>query len=94
MTNSGEFQRSPSAPATPHSESYQPRTGTSLNEGRDGSPGNTSDLAAEGGPDEAALNEGRDGSPGNTTVKVHVDGLDLERSMRAGTVAPATLPDC
>ena len=76
-------------PAIPPEVAAPPRRPAPLNEGRDGSPGNTWRGVATLRIVRTSLNEGRDGSPGNTRL----DSLRLvsrqNRSMRAGMVVPA-----
>ena len=54
------------APATLVHYEQPVRRRASLNEGRDGSPGNTGRMQWQRWRRLNALNEGRDGSPGNT----------------------------
>ena len=63
--------------------------GSPLNEGRDRGPGNTR-RRRRTSQGRGALNEGRDRGPGNTSTHRQSAPHTAHRSMRAGTVAPAT----
>ena len=78
-------------PATPRpSGRVRTEHQRSLNEGRNFSSGNTATVAQITAEVEAPLNEGRNFSSGNTRRKGQLVDPRMARSMRAGTLVPAT----
>ena len=69
---------------------FSPLGFNTLNEGRNFSSGNTAVVAADVNESNATLNEGRNFSSGNTAEAGAVSVTLRYRSMRAGTLVPAT----